>query len=438
MSTASLPHAIDVEKTVLSSMLISEKALYDGLEQISSSKLFYHTGNQKIFSAITKMVAENKAVDIVTLSDSLEKFGELDAVGGAPYLAELQERVATTANIEYYVNILVDKANRRKVITGCHNLIAMAGNPEEEIEDVMSQAVILSDDTEFDAQKNSMQNMSAILPQTFAEIEAYTKGQVAGIPTGFKDLDEITGGLGNSDLIIIAARPSMGKTALALSMALHGAKATKKPVALFSLEMSKSQMVQRALCSNAMVNMHQLRAGKLPKREFPKLSVAAGELSGIDIYIDDTPGISPSKIITKCRRIKNLGAIFVDYLQLMSSDTKGENRQQEITNISRALKNIAKKFDVPVGCLSQLSRAVESRPNKRPQLSDLRESGAIEQDADVVMFVYRDEYYNAKTEEPRKAEIIIGKQRNGPVGTINLDFDRQYVKFSNYVKDEEF
>jgi len=289
--------------------------------------------------------------------------------------------------------------------------------------------------------KNKFESMADLLPKTFEEIEGYTKGNFKGVQTGFKELDEMTTGLQPGDLVIVAGRPSMGKTAFVLSLALNTSMKYKNPTAIFSLEMSKESLVQRMLCSEARVNMHQLRSGTLPKRDLPKLSLAAGPLAEAPIYIDDTPAISVLELRAKARRLKaqyGLKLIIIDYLQLMGSTSKVESRQQEISIISRSLKGVAKELDVPVIALSQLSRAVEQRNDHRPQLADLRESGAIEQDADLVMFVYRDEVYNKDDENVKgKAEIIVGKQRNGPIGTANLAFVRDFARFENLSEREE-
>ena len=430
------PQALDVERTVLGSMLIDGNAAVNAMEKLNED-CFYATANRQIFICLRDMFEKSVPFDILTLAEELRKKNALEAVGAEPYLAELVENVATSANIEYHVKILIEKATLRNLISVSAEITTTCFSSEAEAQEVLDNAEARIFGISEARIKNTFESLGQLLPRTFEDIEKYSKGGVQGIPTGFGELDELTSGFQRSDLIIIAGRPSMGKTALALSIARHAAVAAKYATAIFSLEMSKAQLAQRMLCAEARINMHQLRSGKLPHKELPKLSLAAGPLSEAPLFVDDTPGITVLELRAKARRLKaqhNLSLLIVDYLQLMGSTTTFENRQQEISQISRSLKGIAKELDVPVVALSQLSRAVEQRGgDHRPQLSDLRESGAIEQDADVVMFVYREELYNRDIpdEEKGKAEIIVGKQRNGPIGKIDLSFVRDFARFEN-------
>jgi len=434
------PQALDVERTVLGSMLIDSTAALNAID-ILDEECFYSTANARIFLCMKEMFEKNVPVDIITLTDLLRKKGWLESVGEETYLGELAECIATSANIEYYANILREKATLRKLITVAGEITTECFNVEVDPQQIVDKAESRIFGISESRIKNKFESMADLLPKTFEEIEGYTKGNFKGVQTGFSELDEMTTGLQPGDLVIVAGRPSMGKTAFVLSLALNTSIKYKNPTAIFSLEMSKESLVQRMLCSEARVNMHQLRSGTLPKRDLPKLSLAAGPLAEAPIYIDDTPAISVLELRAKARRLKaqyGLKLIIIDYLQLMGSTSKIENRQQEISVISRSLKGVAKELDVPVIALSQLSRAVEQRNDHRPQLADLRESGAIEQDADLVMFVYRDEVYNKDDESVKgKAEIIVGKQRNGPIGTANLAFVRDFARFENLSEREE-
>ena len=429
------PQALDVERSVLGSMLIDNSAVETAMENLTE-ECFYSGPNRLLFRCMFEMYEKKIPLDVLTLTEELKKKEWLASVGAEGYLSELAESVATSANIEYYAHILNEKSTLRQLISTAADITTDCFNAEGEPQNILDQAEAKIFGITQSRIKNSFESVGKLLPKTFEQIASYSKGGVQGVPTGFKALDEMTTGLQNSDLVIIAGRPSMGKTAFALSAALHAAVTAKFCTAIFSLEMSKAQIVQRMLCSEARVNMHQLRSGTLPKRDFPKLSIAAGPLAEAPLYIDDTPAITVLELRAKARRLKaqnNLGLIIIDYLQLMGSNGKVENRQQEISTISRQLKALAKELNVPVVALSQLSRAVEQRSgDHRPQLSDLRESGAIEQDADVVMFVFREEVY-VKDDESKKgiAEIIIGKQRNGPIGDVKLAFVHDFARFEN-------
>ena len=430
------PQALEIERTVLGSMLIDANAAVNAMEKLTE-ECFYATANKRIFICLRDMFERSIPFDILTLAEELRKKTWLESVGSEPYLAELVDNVATSANIDHHVKILLEKNTLRSLISTAAEITTNCFSSEAEAQDILDNAEARIFGISEARIKNSFESLGQLLPKTFQDIEGYSKGGLQGVPTGFTDLDEMTSGLQRSDLIIIAGRPSMGKTAFALTIALHAAAVGKCPTAIFSLEMSKAQLAQRMLCAEARINMHQLRSGKLPHKELPKLSLAAGPLSEAPLFIDDTPGITVLELRAKARRLKaqqNLSFIIIDYLQLMGSSGSIESRQQEISQISRSLKGIAKELDVPVVALSQLSRAVEQRGgDHRPQLSDLRESGAIEQDADVVMFVYREEVYNKDLPDDQKglAEIIIGKQRNGPIGKVDVTFIRDYARFEN-------
>lgn len=434
------PQALDVERTVLGSMLIDSQAALNAIDQLDE-ECFYLTANARIFLCMKEMFEKSIPVDIITIADLLRKKGWLESIGEETYLGELAECIATSANIEYYANILREKATLRKLISVAGDITTDCFNVEIDPQEIVDKAESKIFGISESRIKNKFESMAELLPRTFEDIEGYTKGNFKGVQTGFKELDEMTTGLQPGDLVIVAGRPSMGKTAFILSLALNTTVKYKNSTAIFSLEMSKESLVQRMLCSEARVNMHQLRSGTLPKRDLPKLSLAAGPLAEAPLYIDDTPAITVLELRAKARRLKaqsNLKLIVIDYLQLMGSSGKVESRQQEISIISRSLKGVAKELDVPVIALSQLSRAVEQRNDHRPQLADLRESGAIEQDADLVLFVYRDEVYNKDDENVKgRAEIIVGKQRNGPIGTANLAFVKDFARFENISEREE-
>ncbi|MBD3422286.1 MAG: replicative DNA helicase [Chitinivibrionales bacterium] len=439
------PQALDVERVVLGSMLIDKAAFARGIELLDDD-CFYATANKLIYRCMAHMFNSDIPIDIITLADELGKREELQKVGAEPYLSELVELVATSANIDYHAKILAEKATMRSLITAAAQITTDCFDQSKAGQEILDGAEAKIFNISEARIKGSFTSMNELLQATFKDIEMYAReGGIQGVRTGFDELDEMTTGLQKGDLIILAARPSMGKTALSLSIALNAAtnKKKKASTAVFSLEMSKSQIVQRMLCCEARVNMHRLRSGTLPKRDYPKLSYAAGPLAEAPIFIDDTPAITVLELRAKARRLKaqhGLDLIVVDYLQLMGSSGGIESRQQEISQISRSLKSIAKELDVPVIALSQLSRAVEQRSgDHRPQLSDLRESGAIEQDADVVLFIYRESRYNPDIEENLKniSEIIVGKQRNGPVGTVKVAFIAEYARFENLAPMQE-
>lgn len=429
------PQNLEAEQSVLGSMLIEQEAIFAATEIIRPAD-FYKEGHQKIFEAMLALSGRGEPVDLVTLAEELKQKKILEAVGGIPYLTTLANIVPTAANVTYYAKIVREKAILRNLIHAATGIVSKCFEDSDDIEQLLDEAErsIFKISQRFSPQ--DLTSIREILKTTFANVDKLwnSKGGVTGVPTGFVDLNDITCGLQNSDLIIIAARPSMGKTTLALNIAQHIAVNENLPVAIFSLEMSKEQLVQRMLCAQANIDAQRLRRGYLLDDDYPKLTRAAGPLSEAPIFIDDTPAISVLEMRAKARRLKaehGLAVLFVDYLQLMRGDARAENRQQEISGISRSLKALAKELNIPVVALSQLSRAVEQREKKRPVLSDLLESGGIEANADVVAFIYREGYYNPNIENKNETEIIIAKQRNGPVGSISLYFKENHNKFVN-------
>ncbi|MDA8234374.1 MAG: replicative DNA helicase [Clostridia bacterium] len=433
------PQNLDAEQSVLGSMMIDQEAVMKAMESLRPDD-FYRDAHKVIFEAILDLSDRNEPIDIITVSEELRQKNALEKVGGVAYVASLANIVPTAANIEYYARIVEEKSLLRNLISASSRIAAMGYDGEEEVEELIDQAERMIFQVAQRKSNKAFATMHEILMETFDKIEyLYThKGDVTGVPTGFMDLDRMTSGFQPSDLIIVAARPAMGKTSLVLNIAQNTAIKYKTPVALFSLEMSKEQLVQRMLCSEAMIDQHRLRTGKLQEGDWQKLSNAVGPLSKAPIFIDDSVGITIMELRAKCRRLKSehgLGMIVIDYLQLMQSGRRSESRQQEISEISRSLKALARELSVPVIALSQLSRAAEQSTDKKPNLSHLRESGAIEQDADIVSFIYRDEYYNPESEEKGIAEIIIAKHRNGPVGSVKLGFLSEFTKFVNLVQD---
>jgi replicative DNA helicase len=430
------PQAMEAEIAVMASMLLSAEAVNTTIELLDDS-CFYKDAHKKIFMAALALNEKNEPVDILTIANELEKRGQLEAVGGHFYLTELVERMPSAANIEHHCKIVLDRALLRKLITVSSEIQQECYEPDQDAFDIIDSAERkIFSLSESNARKD-YSHIKPILHKTLEKIEQYNKleGKVTGIPTGFHKLDDILSGLQNSDLIVLAARPSMGKTALALNIGRNAA-AGGVPVAIFSLEMADYQLVMRMLCSELKIDSHRVRLGKLSESEWGSLGKNVGQLAEYPIYIDDTPGISVLELRSKARRLKaerNIGLIIVDYLQLMRLSTRVESRQIEIAMISQSLKNLAKELDIPVLALSQLSRAVESRGDGRPVLSDLRESGAIEQDADVVMFINRPAAYGRETEpeQQNKAEVIVAKQRNGPTGELELVFISKFVQFAN-------
>lgn len=436
------PSDIEAEQAVLGSMLTDKDAVISAIEVLKPED-FYREDNKAIYEAILSLYNRAEPVDIITLKSELATQGKLEQVGGLEYLAELPEKVPTTANVEKYIKIVEEKAILRNLIKTANEIISLGYDPTQEVENIMDTAEKKIFDIMQSKNQKGYSPMKDILVDTFSQLEKLynQKEPITGVPTGFADLDYKTAGLHESDLILIAARPAMGKTAFALNIATNAAVRAKVPVAVFSLEMSKEQLVNRILCSEAMVDSNKVRTGRIEEGDWVKLAGAIGPLSEADIYVDDTPGISVMEIRAKCRKLKlekNIGLVVIDYLQLISASGKrGGSREQEISEISRSLKILAKELNVPVIALSQLSRAAEQRPDHRPMLSDLRESGAIEQDADIVMFLYRDDYYNEDSEKKNIAEIIIAKHRSGSTGTVELLWLGNYTKFANIEKYRE-
>lgn len=429
------PQNIDAEKAVLGAMMLSEEAIGVSIEHIDSF-YFYETAHQKIYEAIKDLYAGRKNVDLITLSDFLKNKSLLESVGGVSYLTQLADFVPTAANVQYYVDIVKEKGIQRKLIRNSTDIISKSYGNNVNVDDLVDEAERLIFEIATAKQKQQAVHIKDIIRTTIENIDQLyqRKESITGVPTGFIDFDNMTSGLQRSDLVIIAARPSMGKSAFAVSIAEHACVQKNIPVAIFSLEMSKEQLVQRMLCSQARVDAHRVRTGFFSSSEWPKLTSAAGKLSNAPMFIDDTPAITVLELRAKARRLKashNIGLIIVDYLQLMQASTPSDSRQQEISEISRSLKALARELNVPLIAISQLSRAVENRQDHRPQLSDLRESGAIEQDADVVVLLMREEYYNPTPENQGIADIIIAKQRNGPVGGIKLKFFKEFVSFAN-------
>ncbi|WP_110928058.1 replicative DNA helicase [Bacillus massiliglaciei] len=430
------PQNIEAEQAVLGAIFLEPSSL-TVTSEILIPEDFYRSSHQKIFNVMLKLNDEGKAVDLITVTEDLAATKNLEEVGGVTYLSELAGSVPTAANVEYYARIVEEKSLLRRLIRTATNIAQEGYSREDEVEDLLGEAE--KNIMEVAQRKNTgaFQNIKDVLVRAYDNIEELTnrKGDVTGIPTGFAELDRMTAGFQRNDLIIVAARPSVGKTAFALNIAQNVATKTEENVAIFSLEMGSEQLVMRMLCAEGNINAQNLRTGALTDEDWRKLTMAMGSLSNAGIYIDDTPGVRIGDIRSKCRRLKQehgLGMILIDYLQLIQGNGRsGENRQQEVSEISRSLKALARELEVPVIALSQLSRGVEQRQDKRPMMSDIRESGSIEQDADIVAFLYRDDYYDKETENKNIIEIIIAKQRNGPVGTVSLAFVKEYNKFVN-------
>ena len=433
------PHDIEAEQAVLGSMLADSEAVNAAVE-VLKEEAFYRDDNRVIYQAIINLYNKSEPIDILTLKDELESMNKFEQVGGYEYLASLPDKVPTTANVQKYIKIVEEKSILRNLIRTANEIIELGYNPTEDVEDIMDGAEKKIFDIMQSKNQKGYSPIKDVLVESFTKLEElYNRKQhITGVPTGFSELDYKTAGLHGSELILVAARPAMGKTAFALNIATNAALRGNAPVAIFSLEMSKDQLVNRILCSEAMVDSNKVRTGKLEEDDWIKLAGAIGPLSESEIYIDDTPGISVMEIRTKCRKLKKekkIGLVVMDYLQLVQGSNKRiGSREQEISEISRSLKILAKEINVPVIALSQLSRAVEQRPDHRPMLSDLRESGAIEQDADIVMFLYRDDYYNKESEKKDIAEVIIAKQRGGSTGTVELLWMGNYTKFVNLEK----
>ena len=429
------PQNIEAEQAVLGGMLIEKEAISKVAEFVKADD-FYRESHRLLFEAMLDLFNKNEAVDLVTVTEALRKNDKLEAVGGIAYITSLANSVPTAANINYHGKIVEEKALLRGLINSATHIASMGYEDTEAVADIIDKAEKMILEVSERKMSGDFVPIKSIIFDAFGKIEQLyaSNGGITGLATGFKDLDKITSGLQPSDLILVAARPSMGKTAFTLNIASHVAIREKKAVAFFSLEMSKEQLVQRMLCSEATIDSQRLRIGELEERDWTKLISAADRLSSAPIYIDDTPGITVMEMRSKARRLKiehDLQLIIIDYLQLMqgSNNKGGDNRQQEISEISRSLKALARELNVPVIALSQLSRSVESRQIKKPMLSDLRESGSLEQDADIVSFLYREDYYNPETENKNITDVIIAKHRNGPVDTVQLFFHKQFTKF---------
>ena len=432
------PHNLEAEQAIVGGILINNDALNQVVD-ILSGEDFYREAHTLIYEGMITLYNRDDPVDVITLSQVLKEKGALDKVGGTEYLASLAEATATSAGILYHAEIVKDLSIRRNLIRQCAHITEVCFQPSNETDDILDSAEQYIFEI---AEKNIDQNflqLDEVVRNSFKKIETTTGSNITGISTGFTDFDNLTSGLQNSDFIIIAGRPSMGKTALALNIALNAALIDKVGVAIFSLEMSSLQLGIRLLGSDAMIDAWKLRKGVMQDDDYLRLTDSANRLSELPIYIDDSSALSSLDIKAKARRLKkkyDISLVIIDYLQLMQSKKAVESRQLEISDISRSLKALAKDLDIPIMALSQLNRKVEDRPNKRPMLADLRESGAIEQDADLIMFIYREELYNKTEENKGKAELIIAKHRNGPTGLANLTFREKYTKFQNYYKDD--
>lgn len=432
------PQNLEAEQAVLGTILLQDQSLIKIVETLEPND-FYRDAHKLIFRAMLHLFENREPHDIITVSNLLKDQNKLDQVGGPAYLASLTDIIPFSGTLVHHAHIIRQKSVLRKLIQTTSEVAARCYQEQDDIDSLVDEAERTIFEIAQSKKGQGFMPMSTIVPRALDRIEKLfaRKEHVTGVATGFTDLDHMTAGFQPSDLIILAGRPSMGKTALAMNMVQHAAIVDKKPVAVFSLEMSMDQLALRMLCSIGRVDSQRVRTGRLNKRDWPNLTRATGILSNAMIYIDDTPGLSVLDMRAKARRLKsefNLGMVVIDYLQLMQGRSNSENRTQEISEISRSLKAMAKELDVPVIALSQLNRSLESRPDKRPKLSDLRESGAIEQDADVILFIYREEVYKPAEDNPNRgiAEVIVGKQRNGPIGTVKLTFLAEYTSFETY------
>jgi replicative DNA helicase len=427
----SLPQNIEAEQCVIGSMILDKNSIGEATEVLRSED-FYRENHKLIYSAIMELFQKDIPVDMITLIEHLRSTEKLEGSGGITYISELCNSIPSTANLHSYIEIVKNKAVLRRLIKSSNEIIDDSYSQQDDVSKVLDSAEKRIFDIAQNKSTSDFESLSTVLERGFSEIERLynNKGEVTGVPSGFPELDEKTSGFQSGDMVLIAARPSMGKTTFALNLAEFAALRSAKSIVIFSLEMSKEQLAYKLLCSEANVDMLKLRTGNLEDSDWDNIARASGPLAEAKIYIDDTAGLSVMEMRSKCRRIKiehGIDMIVIDYLQLMSGS--GESRQQEVSEISRSIKALAKEMQCPVIALSQLSRAPEQRTDHRPMLSDLRESGSIEQDADLVMFLYRDEYYNKETEDKNVAECIIAKQRNGPTGTVKLAWLGQFSKF---------
>ena len=432
------PHDDAAELAVLGAMFLDREAASLALEMLTGED-FYRPDHRQVFEAAEELYHSGVPIDMITVKNKLEEKQVFEQIGGLPFLANISTSVGSSANMRHYAAIVEEKSVLRRLIRTANNISQMSYEGKTDVNAIMDTAEKGIFDIMQNRHSDQFHHIRDIAVDSIEKIEDIyrSKGKLTGVPTGFVDFDQKTAGLQKSDLILLAARPSMGKTAFALNIIQNAAIRSNVPTAVFSLEMSREQLVNRMLCSEAMLDAQRLRTGELTDSDWADLIQAMGPLSQAPIYIDDTPGVTPMEVRSKCRRLKvekGLGLIVIDYLQLMSGNSRNDSRQQEISEISRSLKAIAREMEAPVIALSQLSRTCEQRADHRPMLSDLRESGAIEQDADVVAFLYRDEYYFPDTEKKNQAELIIAKQRNGPTGTVDLTWMGQYTKFGNFLK----
>jgi replicative DNA helicase len=430
-----LPHSLDAEKSVLGAILIQNDA-FNAAAELIDSRDFFRDAHRRIFDKMVLLSERGQPIDFITLKEELARGGDLDEVGGPAYITSLADGVPRSTNVEHYARIVKEKSVLRSLIFSANRIITHAYEGEQEADLLLDEAEKAIFEIAEDRIREGFVPLRDLVQQSFATIEQLQqhKGLVTGVPTGFVDLDEMTSGLQPSDLIILAARPSMGKTSLVLNIAQHVGVHAGMTVGFFSLEMSKEQLFLRMLTSEARIDAHRFRSGHLAEKDYGKLSHALGTLAEAKVYIDDSAAVGVLEMRAKARRLMaehGLQLLIVDYIQLMQGRGRFENRQQELASISRSLKGLAKELNVPIVALSQLSRAPESRSDHRPQLSDLRESGALEQDADVVLFIYREDVYEANEENAGVAELIVGKQRNGPTGTIKLAFIREHTRFEN-------
>lgn len=435
------PQSIEAEEAVLGGILLDNRSL-DRANEILIADDFYRESHRRIFNALNDLDERRERADVITLTEALKRRGDLEAVGGAAEVAELVERTATAANVELYAKIVKDKAILRSLMEAGTDIVSKASQGTGDVEQFLDHAEARIFEISERRVRQAFTKIESIIVDSIKNIESLyeRKEAVTGVPTGYFEIDRLTSGFQRGELIIIAGRPSMGKSALATNIGQNAAAATGKPVAMFSLEMSKESLVMRMLCGEARVDGTKVRTGYLGDQDFPRLAMAAGRLADLPFYIDDTAAVSVLEVRAKARRLmreSGLGMIIVDYLQLMRAHKDTDNREQEISLVSRSLKALAKELSVPVIALSQLNRAVEQRADKRPLMADLRESGAIEQDADVIAFIYRDDFYNRVSPEEGIAEVIIAKQRNGPQGVAKLAFRKEFVLFENLSRRED-
>ena len=430
-----LPHNLEAERTVLGAVLV-DNAAFSSAAEVLTREDFYRESHRRIFEAMAVLAERSQPIDLVTLKNELLRGGALEAAGGAAYLGSLLDGVPRITNVEHWSRIIKERAVLRNLIHASNRIVQSCFEGEDEAAVLLDRAEKAIFDIAERRIRQGFVGIREIVKESFRTIDqlSQSKEMVTGLPTGFVDIDEMTSGLQKGELVIVAARPAMGKTSFCLNVAQHASMRAGETVGVFSLEMSKEQLVLRMLCSDARVDAHKLRTGRLQEKDWARLAKAYADLSASKVFIDDSSTLSPLEMRAKCRRLRaehGLGLVIVDYLQLVTATGRVENRQQEISAISRSLKGLAKELAVPVVALSQLSRAPEARTDRRPQLSDLRESGALEQDADIVMFIYREEEYKPSDENRGIAEIIIGKQRNGPTGTRKLAFIKEFTRFEN-------